>query len=135
MTSSEDSGGHVFADILTAVCFGLAAAFIVSIAALAAFAAVRASNDVPATAEMPFGCISMGLGALVGGFVTGRAAKKRGLALGAVCGILFFAVLTLAGLFMHQTDLGVYFAAKALITVISGAAGGAAGINTSRKRQ
>jgi putative membrane protein (TIGR04086 family) len=122
---SVGSGGR----IVRAELIGLVAAFVASVLMLVLFSAVMATNQIPGAAITPLSCVSMGVGALFGGFFSGLIVGKKGLIAGAVNGTLLFLIMCLFGLMMKQIDYSSLLPVKAAVCIILAALGGAAGVN------
>ena len=123
--------------VLTAELFGLVTAFLAAVLMLVFFAVVMASTQIPGAAVTPLSCVSMGVGALIGGVFAGMICRRKGLLAGTVNGIVFFLIMCLFGLMMRQVDFGSLLPVKAAVCVICAALGGAAGVNLkpSKKRR
>lgn len=69
------------------------------------------------------------MGGYSGGYICGRYRRHRGITEGAVCGICIYALLLAAGLVLTGSAPGIK---KLLLLTVSGAAGGAFGVNSKR---
>ena len=77
----------------------------------------------------PLALIAVGLGALLGGVVTGVCAGRQGWLMGALCGTLLYAVLLIAGLAVtHGVGAG-YAVLKWAVMPVCATAGGIVGVN------
>lgn len=76
-----------------------------------------------------FAGASLTVGAFTSSFITGKHRRRRGLAEGALCGAMMYAVLMLCGLLTADSIPEIK---KLLLLVLSGAAGGVTGVNTRR---
>lgn len=73
------------------------------------------------------------LGALTAGFVTAKVSHKRGLAYGAVSGLLLFILYLVAGLIASKEPVSVTAAMRMIVMILSGAIGGLLGVNKKSK--
>jgi len=72
-------------------------------------------------------------GAFAAGLAAALTAGQRGLVIGALCGLLLFIIILLAGLFRSSgIDLG-YTAVKCAVLTVAGAVGGVLGVNRRRR--
>lgn len=69
----------------------------------------------------------------VGGYITARITKINGLLSGALCGIIMFVILTIAGLCMTEETLTYITLVKLVAFTISGGLGGIKGVNKKEK--
>ncbi len=76
-----------------------------------------------------FSGAALSAGAFISAFITGKHRRRRGLAEGAICGVLMYGVLTLCGALIAG---GLPETKKLLLLILSGAAGGVTGVNTRR---
>lgn len=115
------------------VLTGTAAGALACALLLLAFAAVMSVRDVPQGAVTPLALTAAAAGAFAGGFVCARKARARGLAFGALCGLVLYLLTMLAGFAALQDMRGLFALLKLLLMVFCGAAGGVAGINFRRR--
>ncbi len=97
-----------------------------TIAAAAVMAAVMYRIIGLVVLEGLFAGVSLTAGGFAGGYVRGRQLHRRGLAGGALTGVLMYTVLAAAGLILSQ---GMPEMKKLVVLAVSGAAGGVAGVN------
>lgn len=119
--------------ILMPVIMGILAALIASLILLAIFSVLLSTLDIPTVSVQVFACISIGAGALTGGFFSARILRNKGLLSGAATGLLFYAVLLIAGAAMGQADIQALTLLKVLLAVVFGAIGGIMGVNSKRR--
>lgn len=131
-TRQEKSAGRF--NVLPAV-FSVLIGLIVSILLLALFSLIFTVQDLPQGAVVPLACISIAGGSLVGGFLAARTYGNKGLAFGAITGLLFFVVLYVIGIIMRQIGIGPEAFLKLIISVTAGCIGGITGVNTGRRKQ
>ena len=77
----------------------------------------------------PIAVIATGLGCLAGGIAAGLSAKENGLALGAICGVLLYLILLIAGLARTGHVAFGYAAVKCAVMTVCSAVGGVLGVN------
>lgn len=114
--------------------FGTVGGFVVCILALCLIAVIYTSRDFQQSAAVPLSCIAYGIGALFGGFLTAKKLGTRGLASGALTGLIFFVALYIIGAVMHMLGNGGLAFIKLFLSLLCGAVGGIIGVNNSHKR-
>ncbi len=114
---------------LRALLIGAAAGIAVMLLLLlfSAYAFVS-MKQIPQLAVPAVAVLVSGLGALGGGFIAARVGKKRGLPLGAACGLLLFLLLAAAGAAMGSGFTPGGFLTRLLVMLLAGSVGGYAGI-------
>lgn len=116
--------------MLKAVTFGLLATTVV----LLLFSLIMCKKDVPFMLLNPFSTGLLMLGSFLSGYLAARRIRERGMMVGALCGLMIFALLMLAS-FMSRFDVGLAALIKLVISVVSGAIGGIIGVNARLKRK
>lgn len=80
--------------------------------------------------------ILMGLSSLSvfsGGYITARITKSSGLLWGALCGFLFYLILTISALIKNVDAISFLTLIKLILFCLFGAAGGIKGVNKKEK--
>ena len=111
--------------ILLGLCIGVLAVTLL----LLTMAFVIRSVDVPRGVITPLAVIAAGVGAFAAGLTAALAARRNGLLLGAVCGLLLFLIILLAGSLRSGGVDGSFAAVKAAVLTVAGAIGGVLGVN------
>jgi len=114
---------------LIGVGAGLACAVIFSLL----FALVLTLSDLPHRSIAPVSMVIVALSFFIGAFIAGKMLHKKGLLLGALIGVLSFALLFVVGLFVPDESMGVTDAVKALLCIIPAVIGAVLGVNTRVK--
>ena len=115
------------------VLWGVVIGGVVTTLLLLLMAAVLTVKDIPQVAVAPLATASAAIGAFAGGFTAAKIARQQGLLLGALCGVLLYALVFLTGL-THAGDMqatGVLI--KWAILIACGAVGGIVGVNLKRR--
>lgn len=99
-----------------------------------AFAAVLASVDLPESSPVIIASVCIGLGALLGGFVSAKRNGHSGLLCGLLCGAVVFLLFAFVALIIGS-DIGITFIIRLLVALLFGGIGGIMGINLRRKRK
>lgn len=89
--------------------------------------------DVPRAAIMPLAIAAAAIGAFLAGLTAAAVAGQRGLLFGAVCGLLLWLLILLAGVARYTGVSGGNALIKLAALVLSGSIGGVLGVNL-RKR-
>ncbi len=121
------------ARIVRPVGWGVGIGLIACTALLMIAAAVMTAVVVPSSANTPIALVIAAISALVGGWVTARVSRERGLLFGVGCGLILFLLMSAIGLSVFQELHGSTMLIKAVLMIIGGAFGGILGVNTRRK--
>lgn len=117
------------------VLIGLAVGVIVCILLLMLMAAAVQSVDVPRRATTPLAVAAGAAGAFAAGLTAAAITGRRGLPVGAVCGLTLFLLILIAG-FVRYSGVGSGYAfIKLAALLVSGSVGGALGMNLRKKRR
>lgn len=114
--------------LLTGVCVGVVGTTL----ALLLFALLIDKLSLPTAAVTPMAVAALGVGGLAGGFAAGLCGGRRGLLLGAVCGVLLFLILLIAGVAWGKALTPGYTVIKWAVLTACSAAGGVLGVNRRR---
>ena len=118
---------------LRPVLVGVAVGLIGCIGLLMLMALVVQSVDVPRAAILPLAIAAAALGAFAAGLTAAAVARQKGLLLGAVCGLVLFLLILLAGVAQYAGVSGGNAAIKFAVLLLCGSIGGVLGVNL-RKR-
>ena len=118
---------------LRPVLVGVAVGLIGCIALLMLMALIVQSVAVPRAAILPLAIIAAAIGAFLAGLTAAAIAKQKGLLLGAVCGLVLWLLILLAGVARYEGVSGGNAVVKLAALVLSGGIGGVLGVNL-RKR-
>ncbi len=110
------------------VLIGLAVGVLCCILLLLAMAATVQTVDVPRRVTMPLAVSAGALGAFFAGLTAARISRRRGLLLGALCGLLLFLMILAAGFARYSGVSGGYAMVKMAVLMLCGAAGGFIGV-------
>ena len=103
-----------------------------TLAIMLGFAVVLASVDLPVSAPKIISTLCLGLGGLVGGFVSAKHNGRNGLIIGSATGLCLFLAIALVSLALGS-DIGLMFILRLVVTLVLSATGGVLGINIRRK--
>ncbi len=123
----------IFEKILRSLLLGLGADVLSGLLFLALAALLLTTGVLPTVAATPTALGILSLSSLVGGFVSARYAKERGLLYGVGTGFLFLLLTALVAIALLQEFDGKLFFVKAILTLVFGAVGGVLGVNIKRK--
>ena len=96
-------------------------------------AAVMASSDIPKAAVTPMAVAAAAIGAFISGIVAARISREKGLMLGAVCGLLLYLLVMLAGCAVLREIRGAYAVVKLAVMIGCAALGGVLGVNMGKR--
>lgn len=111
---------------------GTAIGVIVCVAALLLMAALVRTVDVPRAAVLPLAIAAAAAGAFAGGLAAAAAAGQRGLAMGALCGLVLYLLILLAGFIRYSGVSGGTAVLKLAVLIVAGGLGGVLGVNCRR---
>ncbi len=114
---------------LRPVLVGVAVGLIGCIGLLMLMALVIQSVDVPRAAIGPLAITAAAIGAFLAGLTAAAIAKQKGLLLGAVCGVVLFLLILLAGVAQYAGVSGTGAAIKFAVLLLCGSIGGVLGVN------
>lgn len=77
---------------------------------------------------------ALGIGSYFGGFICAKKYRRNGLIRGAVCGFSIFVIVLIIGSVFAGSILEFSASTKLMLVIITGAIGGAVGVNSKRKR-
>ncbi len=130
---AHDRTPSFFRSWLRPVLVGVAVGLIGCIGLLMLMALVVQSVDVPRAAILPLAIGAAAIGAFLAGLTAAAIAKQKGLLLGAVCGLVLWLLILLAGVARYTGVSGEGAVLKLAALVLSGGIGGVLGVNL-RKR-
>ena len=133
--SGRNGSPSVFERWVRPVLIGVAIGVIVCILLLLMMAAVVQTVDVPRRATMPLAVIAAAAGAFAAGLTASAVTGRRGLPVGAVCGLTLFLLILIAGFVRYSGVSGGYALIKLAALLISGSVGGLLGMGLRRKRR
>ena len=96
-------------------------------------AAVMASSDIPKAAVTPMAVAAAAIGAFISGIVAARISREKGLMLGAVCGLLLYLLVMLAGFAVLREIRGAYAVVQLAVMIGCAALGGVLGVNMGKR--
>ena len=130
---TRESHTSVFTALIRPLLIGVAVGVVVSVLTLMLMALLVQSIDVPRAAVLPLAMSAGATGAFVGGLTTALAAGRRGLLMGALCGLVLFFLILLAGFVRFAGVSGGTAVLKAAVLAVAGGIGGLLGV-LRRKR-
>jgi putative membrane protein (TIGR04086 family) len=108
---------------------GVLVGFIVLIVSLLSIAVLMTFLDVSQPAVTALSVIAGAIAAFAGGWTSGRISEKRGLMMGAICGLLLFLLVCIVGLILHRSMQMGFLFIKLAAFLFAGMAGGVVGVN------
>ncbi len=130
---AHDRSPSFFRCWLRPALVGVAVGVIACVGALMLMALIVQSVDVPRTAVLPIAIATAAIGAFLAGLTAAAVAKQKGLLLGAVCGLVLWLLILLAGVARYTGVSGSNAALKLVVLLLCGSVGGVLGVNM-RKR-
>jgi|GEM_PF-1535854 len=130
---TRESHTSAFTALIRPLLIGTAVGVVVSVLVLMLMALLVQSVDVPRAAVLPLAMSAGAVGAFMGGLTTALTAGRRGLMMGALCGLVLFFLILLAGFVRFTGVSGTTAVLKAVVLVVAGGIGGLLGV-LRRKR-
>lgn len=113
---------------------GAGIGIIISSVIIFLIAAVLSAMDIPAMMIAPATVFAIAGGSFFGGFVSSKICGEKGIVCGAFSGVIFFAVLLLAGTFFEGGNFGTGGIIKTAMIMISCMTGGIIGVNYIKRK-
>ena len=118
------------------IVLGTAIGGVVCILCLVLFALLFViSKRIPQTMIQPLILVACAVGAFIGGYITVRIIRTKGLLFGILSGLLLFAIVCLVSVIAIRTPFSTYALIKGIIMMLMGAIGGIIGVNKRSKRK
>ena len=133
MKSHKEDNTAMVKRMLRPIIIGAVVGAICCALLLLIMAAVMAAQDIPKSAITPMAVVAAAAGSFIGGIVSARIAKERGLLFGAASGLLLYLLVAIAGFALLKEIRGMFILIKLAVMVGSAAIGGVLGVNM-RKR-
>jgi putative membrane protein (TIGR04086 family) len=116
------------------ILIGTSFSLIISCIFLMVMAFYMSMNDMPDFASIIIAYIVTAIAALIGGIVSARIYKSRGMMVGAACGISYFLVIFIVSMFFSShIELNTVGLLKFMLSLVFGTFGGIFGVNMKRK--
>lgn len=129
-TNKNDTSAFVFNGMLKAVTAGL----LMLTAMLLLFSFILTGVDVPFSLLNPITLAMLAVSCAFSGYIAAKHIRRKGLVVGAVCGLSIFAVLMILSFFFSGgIDLQLFF--KLAVSAIGGSIGGILGVNQKAHRK
>lgn len=90
------------------------------------------SVDISRTVITPLAIAASGIGAFAAGLTAALVARRNGLVLGAVCGLVLYLIILLTGCAVNSSVDGGYGVIKLAVLTVTGAIGGVLGVNRKK---
>ena len=115
------------------ILIGTTFSLIISCIFLMAMAFYMSMNDMPDFASMIIAYIVIAIAALIGGIISAKIYKCRGMMIGAACGIAYFLIIFIVSMFSSDMELNTVGLLKFMLSLVFGTFGGIFGVNMKRK--
>ena len=125
------SDNNIYKPIIWGIISGLVSIFVVMI--LIAF--VLTKCDLSESVSLTLATLSIAIGTFLGGFVSAKLFKRRGLFVGLITGLLTFILLVIIALSTTNTGISSLFLIRLVIVAVSSSLGGIFGVNSINKRK
>lgn len=130
---NQDRTPSVLQGKIKPILLGLCVGVLCTTLLLLLMALIVRSVDVPRGAVTPLAVTAAAVGAFAAGLTAALAARRNGLLLGAVCGLVLFLIILVAGNLRFDSVDGSFAAVKAAVLTVAGAIGGVLGVNRRRR--
>lgn len=120
--------------LLRSILFGIVGgAAICTVLLLLAAAVIQASGKLPQDLLQPLVLIICGVSSFFSGFISAKISGKRGLIIGAGCGLLLFFLCMIGGVVNSHDVTSISSFTRMLVMVFAGALGGYLSVYQRRK--
>ncbi len=126
---AQENNPSFFRQWLRPLLMGTAVGIIACVAVLMLMAALVQTVDVPRAAVVPLAITAGAVGAFAAGLTAALVSRRRGMVLGALCGLTLFLLVLLAGFARYTGVSGGMSLLKAAVLTVAGALGGVLGVN------
>ena len=109
-------------------------AILITVLIFIAISFIMTKIDVPKSITQVLSIAALALGAYFGGYICAKKYRKNGLIRGAACGLLVFIAVMIIGSLFAGSVISISSSTKLLIVIVTGAVGGAIGVNSKRRR-
>lgn len=118
-----------YLQVVLAAAYGI----LLDLILLAVFSLLLSTRDISAGLTAPIATFILVAGALLGGYLCGRALRKNGLLNGFLIGGIQFILLLLISLAQPENEIGILALYKFLILAVSAGIGSILGVNRRKK--
>jgi len=108
-------------------------AILITVLIFMAISFIMTKIDVPKSITQVLSIAALALGAYFGGFICAKKYRNNGLLRGAACGFLVFVFVMIIGSLFAGSVIGISSSTRLLLVIITGAIGGAVGVNSKRR--
>ncbi|QEY34075.1 TIGR04086 family membrane protein [Caproiciproducens galactitolivorans] len=134
MKGKKHTAGNPILEAIKAIVIGsvtgaLLSAILLGLAALGFVSAGNFSHNVISPMMIALSVLA----AFAAGFLTAKVSRKRGLAYGALSGLLLFILYLIAGLVASNEPVSFTAGMRMIVMILSGAIGGLLGVNKKSK--
>lgn len=134
MKSKKHLAENPILGALRSIVIGSVAGAVLCAALLGAFAlAFVSAGHIPQSMISPMMLALSVLSAFTAGFVTAKISRKRGLAYGALSGLLLFVLFLVSGLIASHEAISFAAGIRMIVMIISGAIGGLLAVSKKSK--
>ncbi len=120
--------------LLKAIFFGVfIGSLIITILMIAASAIFLQTGILPSDILNYIILAFIGVGCLIGGYISGRIYRKNGIIVGSITGFVCFLILFLSGVSKITDGIGIMTLLKFICTVVPALLGGILGVNKKEK--
>ncbi|MBQ2676647.1 MAG: TIGR04086 family membrane protein [Clostridia bacterium] len=133
MIDTKNSSGIL--SVFKPILWGVLAGAVVTVIFMFLFAAVLTFSDMSDSAAAVMSMISLAVGSLAAGFVASKLFGKNGLFVGVATGAVLFIIVMIVSMLLSSTGFTIQSVIKLVLTLISGAVGGVAGVNLKKRKK
>lgn len=135
MKGNFGGNGTSFESFIKPILSGLIVGLIVIALLFVLFAFGMSFFILPTSSATITASLSVAIGTFFGGFTAAKRLAKKGIIIGALCGVAMFLIFTVIGMAAFKSAPSTGTLIKLLIFVTSGAIGGIIGVGNADKRK
>lgn len=132
-THNEES--TIFASFIRPILIGVLVGALGFVLCLFVLAALGSGMNIPPALVIPLAIVAVAAAAFIGGFVSGKIARRNGWLVGSLSAFILFGISTLAGYSLFANASSGFLCTKAMIMLACGLVGGVIAVNLKTKRK
>lgn len=115
---------------IIALSFGIISSVLFYFLSLIIFSFIFAkTSNIPQSFIIPITIGVAGIGSFLGGYISARKSKKRGMFNGIICALLLFIIMVIGSLIISNEPFTIVSIIRFMLMILTGAIGGIIGVN------
>ena len=115
---------------IIALSFGIMSSIAFYFFALILFSLIFSkTGNIPQSFIIPITVGIAGIGSIIGGYITAKKSKKRGMLNGMLCAFILFVIMIIGSLIISNEPFTLVSVIRFMLMILTGAIGGIIGVN------